>query len=174
MQKLHPKAVWLFFFRFLFASTIIVIPFAILFVSLPLMKIGTIIREVPYGTPWGLISLAFLLWIIYIIFCFVWATLTYRFWRYQFTEEAIKIEKGVILKKYISIPYERIQNVDIYRGIFERILGLSELHIQTAGYSSYGKYGMGTEGKLPGLDIQTAEQLREELIKKVSGTKQGL
>jgi len=110
----------------------------------------------------------------WVFISYIWAKLSYRFWRYDFTEDAIKIEKGVIWKKYISIPYERVQNVDIYRGILARIFKLSDLHIQTAGYSGYGKYGMGTEGRLPGLDIQTAEQLREELVKKVKGTKQGL
>jgi len=86
----------------------------------------------------------------------------------------MKIEKGVIWKKYISIPYERIQNVDIYRGILARILGLSDLHIQTAGYSAYGKHGMGSEGRFPGLDTRTAEQLREQLVKRAKGTRQGL
>ncbi|MBZ9572003.1 PH domain-containing protein [Patescibacteria group bacterium] len=167
MEKLHPKVVWIFFFQFLFA------PLFIGFFIAPLLIV--IQRKISEGAvvlPWGwLISGLFL----YIIFCYIWAKLTYRFWRYQLTEDAIKIEKGVIWKKYISIPYERIQNIDIYRGVLARLLGLSDLQIQTAGYSGgYGKYGRGTEGKLPGIDIQIAEQLREDLIKKVKGTKQGL
>ena len=151
MEKLHPKAVWLFFFQFLFVG---------LFV---LIFLGILIGR------WLILGLLF-----YVIFCYILAKLTYRFWRYQLTEDAVKIEKGVIWKKYISIPYERVQNVDIYRGILARILGLSDLHIQTAGYSGYRRHGIGTEGRLPGLDPQIAEQLREELIKKVKGTKQGL
>jgi len=111
-----------------------------------------------------------------LIFSYIWARLKYSSWRYELVENAIRIEKGIITKKYISIPYQRVQNVDIYRGILARIFKLSDLHIQTAGYSGgYGKYGKGgTEGKLPGLDIQVAEQLREGLVGKVSGTKQGL
>ncbi|XOB41403.1 MAG: PH domain-containing protein [Candidatus Nealsonbacteria bacterium] len=172
MEKLHPKAVWIFFFQFL--STFLFFGFFIaIFLIVPLlMMIQKKIGEGTVALPWGWLILGLFL---YIIFCYIWAKLTYRFWRYQLTEDAIKIEKGVIWKKYISIPYERIQNVDIYRGILARLLGLSDLQIQTAGYSGgYGRYGGGIEGKLPGIDIQTAEQLREDLIKRIKGTKQGL
>lgn len=167
MEKLHPKAVWLFFFQFLFAFV-----FLLFFIGPIVVVIGKGIgKGGTFTFPWGWLIL-FLFF--YVIFCYYWAKWTYRFWHYELAENAIKIEKGVIWKKYISIPYERVQNVDIYRGLIARIFGLSELHIQTAGYSGYGRHGMGTEGKLPGLDPQIAEQLREELIKRVQGTKQGL
>ena len=86
-------------------------------------------------------------------------------------EDVFKKESGVIWKKYVSIPYERIQNVDIYRGVFARILGLSDLHIQTAGASvvSYGRGGLagvGAEGRLPGIGKDVAEKLRDGLIKR--------
>ncbi|UZE93010.1 MAG: PH domain-containing protein [Candidatus Nealsonbacteria bacterium] len=173
MEKLHPKAVWLFFFQFFFAFGIFGFLLAIFFIVPFLITIQKAISQEVFALPREWLILFFLL---YIIFCYIWAKLTYRFWRYELTEDAIKIEKGVIWKKYISIPYERVQNVDIYRGVFARLLGLSNLQIQTAGYSGgYGRYEIGrTEGKLPGLDVQIAEQLREELIKKVKGTKQGL
>ena len=88
-----------------------------------------------------------------------------------FTKNSFKKEYGVIRKKYVSIPYNRIQNVDIYRGIWARFLGLSDLHIQTAGMG--GK--IGTEGRLPGLSKKTAEIIRKKLIKKVTQNKnQGL
>lgn len=81
----------------------------------------------------------------------------------------------MIWKKYVTIPYERIQNVDIYRGIFARILGLSDLQIQTAGMSatvgSYGISGAGAEGRLPGVSQEEAEKLRDELVKRAHGSK---
>jgi len=171
MEKLHPKAIWLFFIQSLIGFGIF--GFAIsLFFLLPLLSV---LQEAVVGEgiyiPWGWLILFFF---FYIIFCYYWAKWNYNAWRYEFAENAVKIEKGVIWKKYISIPYERVQNVDIYRGILARILGLSDLHIQTAGYSGYGRHGRGTEGRLPGLDPQVAEQLREKLVRRVAGTKQGL
>jgi len=169
MQQLHPKAVWLFFIQFLSTSLSAIFVFFIFFVQ---YRIATSLTK-GFSFPWGWIIFGI---IVYVVFCYIWAKLSYRFWRYQLTEDVLRIEKGVIWKKYVSIPYERIQNVDIYRGILARILGLSDLQIQTAGYSGgYGRGGGGaTEGRLPGLDIQTAEQLRNELIGRVKGTKQGL
>lgn len=173
MEKLHPKAVWIFFFRFLFRGLIFFI-----FISIWLGSFLAQLGPRRGYLRWGYLWWAFLIFSLFVIFCYIWAKLTYRFWAYQLTEDAFKKERGVIWKKYISIPYERIQNVDIRRGIIARILGLSDLQIQTAGYSAvYGRRGMagiGAEGYLPGLDMSVAEQLREKLIKRAKGVKQGL
>lgn len=99
---------------------------------------------------------------------------TYKYWKYQLIDSAIKIEKGIILKKYISIPYDRIQNVDIYRGILAQILGLSDVQIQTAGYSASRRSGHGSEGQLPGLDMVVAENLRDDLINRIKKNNQGV
>lgn len=168
MQKLDPKAVWIFFFRFIFGGLVFFI-FLSFWLGGVLSKVGRL------GYLWGVL----LIFIFFLIFCWIWAKLTYRFWGYQLTEEAFKKEHGIIWKRYVSIPYERIQNVDIHRGVIARILGLSDLKIQTAGYSavSYGKgrmAGIGAEGYLPGLNKNVAEELREELIRKAKGTRQGL
>ena len=71
-----------------------------------------------------------------------------------------------IWKRYVSIPYARIQNVDIHRGLLARILGLSDILIHTAGYGGIGSRGIGSEGRLPGLDKVEAERIREELLQK--------
>ena len=48
----------------------------------------------------------------------------------------------MIWKRYVTIPYDRIQNVDIYRGVLARLLGLSDLNIQTAGTTSGSVLGL--------------------------------
>ena len=169
MQQLHPKAVWLFFIKSLMGGIFLFIFFGMW--GAPLLLVAVMAAEKLGMIATGLLIFA----VFYIIFCYFWAKWNYNAWRYELSEDAIKIEKGVILKKYISIPYERVQNVDIYRGVFARILGLSDLHIQTAGYSGgYGRHGRSMEGRLPGLGIKTAEEMREELIRRLKGTKQGL
>ena len=113
--------------------------------------------------------------ILTIIFLYIWARLTYRFYRYEFTENAVKKEHGVIWKKYVSIPYDRVQNVDIHRGVVARLLGLSDLQIQTAGGITAGSYGAFAEGRLPGIAKDEAERLREELVQRVQKSRgQGL
>lgn len=170
MEQLHPKAKWLFFFQFIWAG--IVPGFIILFI----LGVFILQEAVKYIGIAGLlfILIAILLGVgLAIATGFFWAILTYKNYKYEVAEDALKIERGVIWKKYVSIPYERIQNVDIYRGLLARLLRLSDLQIQTAGYSAsytgYGMFGGRSEGRLPGLDPQKAEQLRDELIRRVKG-----
>jgi len=158
-QSLDPKAIWIFFFQYIFLAF-----FISLFFLLPLFIFSSILTIL-------------LVFALLIIIFYYWAKLTYRFWKYEITEDAVRIERGVIWKKYISIPYERIQNVDIYRGVLARILGLSALNIQTAGYSGGGgRYGVlvTPEGNLPGISVDMAEQLRDDLVKRAKGTRQGI
>jgi hypothetical protein len=118
------------------------------------------------------------IFLAYCLFCRLWAGLSYNAYKYELTEDVFKKEHGVIWKRYVSIPYERIQNVDIHRGVIARILGLSSLMIQTAGYSGHNRsFALGAgdpEGKLPGLSREKAEELREDLIRKTKGSKSGL
>jgi membrane protein YdbS with pleckstrin-like domain len=99
--------------------------------------------------------------------------LAYANWGYEFTKTELKIEKGIIWKVYKSIPYERIQNVDIHRGIIARLLGFSTVLIQTAGYSGYSKGGILAEGYLPAVSVEGAEKIRVFVMKKI-GRKSGL
>jgi hypothetical protein len=111
--------------------------------------------------------LGFLLFLI--VVSFIWAKLYYESFKFELAEKGLKIESGVIWKKYITIPYTRIQNVDIYRGPLARALRLSDIHVQTAGISG----AMITEGRIPGLSPKDAEEMREDLVGKIGGN-QGL
>ncbi|MEK9151390.1 MAG: PH domain-containing protein [Patescibacteria group bacterium] len=177
MKQLDPKAVWLFFIGFVLRWFLPLIIFSTYIVIVS--GFSDVVEIAGDG-----ISLSFLQWLWVIIpaclvFCFVWAKLTYHFYRYELTDAGFRKELGVIYKQYVTIPYDRIQNVDIYRGIVARILGLSDLNIQTAGASAvvtrYGAMGVGSEGRLPGLSREVAEQLRDELIQRARQSKnQGL
>ncbi|MDO8425229.1 MAG: PH domain-containing protein [bacterium] len=177
MKHLDPKAVWFFFVGFVLRWSIVMF-FLSIWGSAFLGGInGSFDRS-------GEFSFGFLnwLWMIipaFLVLCFVWAKLTYHFYRYELTDAGFRKELGVIYKKYVTIPYDRIQNVDIYRGILARILGLSDLNLQTAGASAtvsrFGAAGMRAEGRLPALSRETAEQLRDELVQRARHSKnQGL
>ena len=168
MQKLHPNSIWLFLGR---CAVKVVWPFIVLIILLA--------SGYP-GTTEGLTTISFsplLIGIVILLFVvtYIWAVLSYHSYRYELREDGFRKEYGVITKRYVTIPYERIQNVDIYRSVVARILGISELRIQTAGASgegySYGKKRMWAEaeGSLPGLSHEIAEQMRDELIKRSKG-----
>jgi len=176
MEKLHPKAIWLFFFHYAYQLIVLLIPVG--FLVFPLVLQVHSDKDPSFNISIGIVALAIAILVAYTAFCYLLANLTYRFWRYELTEDSLKIEKGIIWKKYIAIPYDRVQNVDIYRGPADRILGLSDLHVQTAGYSGTSlrraKTGISSEGRLPGLAPEIAEQLRNRLIKRAKGTRHGL
>lgn len=164
MEKLHPKVKWAFrinsYFMFFFLLVFLGFGF---FMSMTQSKIGL-----------GSLIWIFVLGLIIIIFLVeLFVHLTYINWKYEFTPDSLKIEKGVIVKRYNSIPYERVQNVDITRGILARILGFSSIEIHTAGYSGmhHARRGTHSEGYLPGVSVQAAEKIREFLIKKISHKK---
>ncbi len=149
LQNLDPKSVWATWLSFMFRSI-----FFIIIISLSSLAA---IAEFP------LIALAILLIILLIIvLSFVLAKLSYKYYHYELNEEGFRKEFGIISKKYVTIPYERIQNVNIQRGIIDRILGLSTLKIFTAGTGGSGT--MGAEGLLPGLSVDKAEELRNQLV----------
>lgn len=172
MRQLDPKAVWLFFISFIL-RWFVLFGFLAGYFSVYLFGLG--IEEVSLRSFYWLLVIIPILLILF----WIWAKLTYRFYRYELIENGFRKELGVIWKKYVTIPYDRIQNVDIYRGVTARILGLSDLNIQTAGASAvvgrYGAAGMSAEGRLPGLSKEIAEQLRDELIQRAHQSKtQGL
>lgn len=180
-EKLHnldPKTVWLLFLSYNI-RLLFYIPFvfgaAFVFTMLKLSTdnypgssndIIKYITAIPGSVL--LIYLIFQIGLSYLI-----AYLTYINWKYGLTADALRIEKGIIWKKYVSVPYERIQNVDILRGILARLLGLSDIYIQTAGQSMGPAFSPFSEGRLPGLDHVIAENFRDELIRKAKG-KQGV
>ena len=168
MEKLDPKAIWIFFFQFLGVGLVLALIFGWFF--------GILASVIKFGVGWWIIILFIIIWLF---ISYGWAKLYYNLYKFELTEDAFKKEHGVIWKRYVSIPYERIQNIDIHRGVLARILRLSDLMIQTAGYAGvtygrYGAFGRDPEGRLPGLSKERAEEIREELIKRAKGTKSGL
>lgn len=169
MKQLHPKSVWLFFSGSIIFWLAILIIVGIFFSSI-FFGMGQQEGNIQFADLLRPLLVIVSLLVIAIVFSYVWARLTYHFYRYEIIGDTFKKESGVIWKKYVSIPLDRIQNIDIQRGILARMLGLSELNIRTAGSD------MGRSGELlPGLLAKDAEELRDELLKKAKKSRgQGL
>ena len=169
MKQLDKKSVWLFFFYYVFQYN-----FFILFLSFwvtGFFGLDFFLKD-DFLDVAKIIPFVIVVSICATIAAFLWAKLSYHFYKYEVTELGFKKESGVIWKKYTTIPFSRIQNVDINRGILARLLGLSDLLIQTAGNSAtfnrLGAAGFGAEGRLPGVSKGDAEALRDELVKLAS------
>jgi putative membrane protein len=81
-----------------------------------------------------------------------WARFNYRV-----GEDEIRIDSGVLSRRHRSIPFDRIQDVDIAQGPLARLLGLAEVKFDTGGGGS-GRHP--EEGALDAITLQRAEEIR--------------
>jgi uncharacterized protein len=79
----------------------------------------------------------------------------YERWRFALRERDLWIRRGIVVRSVSVIPYRRLQFVDTEQGPLARMMGLAELVVHTA--------APGTAGRVPGLDAEEAERLRERL-----------
>lgn len=82
--------------------------------------------------------------------------LRYRRWRWQLTELAIELRYGVVVRTQETVPYFRIQQIDITAGPVDRLLGLASLQVTSASASG--------SATLPGIAADQAPQVRAELL----------
>jgi hypothetical protein len=85
---------------------------------------------------------------------------------YQLRTDDLLFRRGLLFQRFVSVPYGRMQLVDITRGPLSRILGLSDLHFVTAAASS----GV----IIPGLLVADAEVLRDKLVEVAETRRAGL
>lgn len=80
----------------------------------------------------------------------------HRRWRWQLTDLAVELRYGVLVHQQETVPYFRIQQIDINAGPVDRLLELATLRVQTASAS-------GT-ALLPGIAADEAPTVRAELL----------
>ena len=81
-------------------------------------------------------------------------------------DEEIVIRKGRLFRSLVSVPYGRLQYVDIQSGPMERAFGIASCEIHTASPES--------GGSLPGLPVAEAEALRARLAARGEAQRAGL
>jgi uncharacterized protein len=80
--------------------------------------------------------------------------------------EELAIRKGRFWRHMVTIPYGRIQYVDIVSGPFKRAKGIADLTVNTASPQS--------SGDIPGLPVEVAEELRVRLAARGEAQRAGL
>ena len=85
---------------------------------------------------------------------------------YALRTDDLLFRRGLLFQRFVSIPYGRMQLVDINRGPLARAMGLSELKFVTAAAAS----GV----TIPGIPEQDAEELRDTLVTLAESRRAGL
>ncbi len=97
-------------------------------------------------------------WIISIPIMILWI----KNLSYYIEDERVTIYKGIVSKIQQNIPYRAVTDFVLHRSLFDRILGIGAIRIQTAGQSHSST---GYEGKLLGLIDY--EELHQQLRAKI-------
>lgn len=85
---------------------------------------------------------------------------------YQLRDDDLLLRRGIMFQRFVSVPYGRMQLVDITRGPIARILGLADLKFVTAAAA--------TNVAIPGLLEDDAAALRDRLVDLAESRRAGL
>ncbi len=96
--------------------------------------------------------------ILVVVFSAVWGFLSWRATRYWTSAGAFHLRQGVLQKNERTVPLDHVQSVDTVQGVVQRLFGVVEVRVETAG---------GTAGEpdasLSAVSREAAEALRREI-----------
>jgi len=114
-----------------------------------------LVKQIPAPIPKGLLGVAFFALTALPSLLMIGAQ--YRNWRFAVLGDEVTVMYGVLWKTVRSVPRKRIQHVDVHSGPIDRMFGLAQLSIYTAG-------SVGAVVAIPGLSGYDAERMRTELL----------
>jgi membrane protein YdbS with pleckstrin-like domain len=93
-----------------------------------------------------------------VVLSYLYHTWHFATYFYEILPEYVMIRKGPIMPNEITILYQKIQDVYVDQDLFDRMMGLYDVHIATATFSS------GNLAHIDGLLKEDAGKLRDELL----------
>ncbi len=102
----------------------------------------------------GIVLVLLFVLLVFVVF----RILEYRYLWYELDPEEFNLYSGILNKKRVHVPYQRIQSVNQHATLLQRIFGVCSVHLDTAG---------GAANKavvVPYMQKERAEELRRELF----------
>lgn len=84
-----------------------------------------------------------------------WAPRNQRSWGYAETDQDLLVRGGLMFRRFVAIPYGRMQFVDVESGPIARKFGFASVSLNTASTS--------TAATIPGVPLDEAARLRDKL-----------
>ncbi len=131
--------------------------FAVIITSMFVLIITTTQDEYPSFINWLVSGLLLALF----CYAFIIARLSFPYRAYLIREKDIAYKRGLIRFTLTSIPFKRIQHVELTQGVLAKQMKLASIKVYTAGGSS-------EDLTIPGLNEDNAKQIREFLTDKIS------
>ena len=116
------------------------------------------------GWPFGWLALTVV--VVVTVVALVIAPRRARSIGYRLRDDDLLFRRGIMFQRFVSVPYGRMQLIDINRGPVSRALGLADLKFVTAAAS--------TGVMVPGLPEPEAAELRDRLVELAESRRAGL
>ena len=84
------------------------------------------------------------------------AVLEMRRLAYQLRDHDVSLRRGVVTHRTETVPFSRVQHVNLTRGPIERVLGLASLEVTSAGPNI----------SIPGLAVSDAERVKQIVVER--------
>jgi uncharacterized protein len=136
---------------------IIWINIAIVFVILAVLVSLAVIFVEETKKYWGYFTVAY---IVILLLTITIQVVNYRNRGYAFRAHDVIYRSGAIGITTTIIPYNRVQHVELHEGWISRAFGLATVAVYTAG-------GVSSDLKIPGLEKQHAEAIKQLLVGKI-------
>ncbi|SOB88268.1 PH domain-containing protein [Sphingomonas guangdongensis] len=129
-----------------------------------LAELGGMLRQmaggyaaIGYLAATGRWRMAALLLVVVSAATFVATFLHWRRFEYRVGAHEIRIDSGIVHRTHRSIPFDRIQDVDVSQGPVGRLLGIARVRFETGGSAG----DKDDDGALAGITLARAEALRD-------------
>lgn len=118
-------------------------------------------QEFPGWAGWVLAGL----FVVLMTFSLVIARISFPKRGYLIREKDIAYQRGLIRYKLTSIPFNRIQHVELIQSLIAKRMDLAKIKVYTAG-------SVADDLEIPGLPLEVATRIREFLTGKISPDEQ--
>ena len=97
-------------------------------------------------------------WLLFLLLTLLFSRLSFRRKGFAFRDHDVLYRHGLIATSTVVVPYNRVQHVALYEGVFSRIFGLAEIKVYTAGSAAVN---------IPGLRKSEAGDMKQLLMGKI-------
>jgi len=104
------------------------------------------------GYLWGALAIVWAVWLLI-------KFLSWKFTHFVVTSDRLIYRHGVLAKRGVEIPLERVSNINFEQGIFERMIGAGDLQIDSAG----------KEGQSYFSNIRHPDGVQQEIYRQMEG-----
>jgi len=107
------------------------------------------VRRVLYWI-WGVVTLVWAVWLGL-------EYLSWNFTHFVVTSDRVIFRTGVLSKRGVEIPLERVSNINFHQKIWERVIGAGDLEIESAGRDGQSTFN----------DVRHPEAVQQELYRQM-------